>query len=119
MSKTRRVFTSEFKTQVVQSVLAGERQVQVARRHGLSVNTVNLWLKAYRSGRLGGEATADAQNMAHLLAENRELKQLLGHKELQIEFLKKAQSYLHEQQNSNSLIASGGPVSRKKKNARS
>ena len=119
MSRTRRVFSREFKAQVVEDVLSGESQIKAARQHGVSVNTVNLWVKAYRTGRLGGEATgADARQLAQLLAENRELKQIIGHKELQLEFLKKAQSYLPEQRSSTCLIASGGPVSRKKKNAR-
>lgn len=120
MSRSKRVFSPEFRQAVVQDVLTGESQIKAARRHGVSVNTVNLWVKAYRTGRLGGEATgADPRQLAQLLAENRELKQLIGHKELQIEFLKKAQSYLPGQKSSTCLIASGGAVSRKKKNARS
>jgi len=116
MSRSRRVFSAEFKQAVVQEVLSGERQVKVARKHGLAVNTVGLWIKSYKTGRLGGEATGDLQ-LTQLLAENRELKQLVGHKELQIEFLKKAQAFLTERRDSSSLIASGGPVSPTKKAA--
>jgi transposase-like protein len=118
MSRTKRVFSVEFKQAVVQEVLSGESQVKVARKHALSVNTVGLWIKSFKTGSLGGEGTGDLQ-LTRLLAENRELKQLLGHKELQIEFLKKAQTYLHEQKSSHSLLASGGAGSVKKKNARS
>jgi transposase-like protein len=118
MSRSKRVFSVEFKQAVVQEVLSGESQVKVARKHALAVNTVGLWIKSYKTGRLGGEATGDLQ-LTQLLAENRELKQLLGHKELQIEFLKRAQTFLHEKRDSTSLIASGGPGSRTKKNARS
>jgi len=118
MSRSKRVFSTEFKQAVVQEVLSGESQVKVARKHSLSVNTVALWIKSYQTGSLGGEGTGDIQ-LTHLLAENRELKQLLGHKELQLEFLKRAQSFLNEKRSSTSLIASGGAGSRTKKNARS
>lgn len=118
MSRKRRVFSSEFKQKVVQEVLSGSSQVQVAARHSLSANTVNLWMHHYRNGRLGGEATGDAK-LAQLLSENRELKQLVGQKELEIEFLKRATALLHERSNDPSLIASGGPVLRRKRNARS
>ncbi len=118
MSRGKRVFSVEFKQAIVQEVLSGESQVKVARKHSLSVNTVGLWIKRYKTGSLGGEGTGDLQR-TRLLAENRELKQLLGHKELQIEFLKKAQTYLHEQRSSHSLIASGGAGSAKQKNVRS
>jgi transposase-like protein len=118
MSRSKRVFSAEFKQAVVQEVLSGEKQVKVARKHGLAVNTVGLWIKSYQTGSLGGEGTGDLQ-LTQLLAENRELKQLVGHKELQIEFLKKAQTFLTEKRSSTSLIASGGPGSVKKKNARS
>jgi hypothetical protein len=81
------------------------------------VNTVGLWIRSFKTGSWGGEGTGELQ-LTRLLAENRELKQLLGHKELQIEFLKRAQTYLHEQRSSTSLLASGGAGSAKKKNAR-
>lgn len=118
MSRSRRVFSAEFKHAVVQEVLSGESQIKVARKHGLSVNTIGLWKKSYQTGSLGGEGTGDIQ-LTQLLAENRELKQLLGHRELQIEFLKRAQAFSAEKRSSNSLIASGGSGSRTKKNARS
>jgi transposase-like protein len=118
MSRSKRVFSPEFKQAVVQEVLAGESQVKVARKHSLSVNTVGLWIKSYKTGSLGGEGTGGLQ-LTQLLAENRELKQIIGHKELQIEFLKKAQTFLAEKRDATSLIAVGGPGSRTKKNARS
>lgn len=116
MSRKRRLFSSEFKQQVVQAVLSGSSQAAVARRYELSANTVLLWVKAYRGGRLGGEATADVQQ---LLAENRELKQLLGKLTLENEFLKRAEAFAADKKSGSTLLASGGPVSRSKKNVRS
>lgn len=59
MTVQRRRFSEEFKLQVVQEVLSGERQASIARRHSVSANTILQWLKAYKTGRLGGEATGD------------------------------------------------------------
>ena len=56
-SKGRR-FSDDFKHQVVREVLSGESQGAVSRRHGLAVNTVSKWVKAYRSGRLGEKRPA-------------------------------------------------------------
>jgi hypothetical protein len=47
-------------------------------------------MKAYRAGRLGGEATSGA-DVQPLLAENRQLKELLGQRDLEMDFLKKPQ----------------------------
>jgi transposase-like protein len=58
MGARGRRFSEEFKLQVVQEVLSGERQAVVARRHSVSVSSLSLWMKAYRTGRLGGGATA-------------------------------------------------------------
>jgi hypothetical protein len=72
-------------------------------------------MKAYRTGRLGGGATGSS-DVQHLLAENRQLKELLGKKELELEFLKKAEAFARELKSGFSSIGSGG--SRRKKNAR-
>jgi transposase-like protein len=117
MSAKGRRFSEEFKLQVVQEILSGERQAVVARRHSVSVNSLSLWMKAYRSGRLGGRATGGSE-MARLLSENRQLKELLGKKELELEFLKKAEAFARELKNGSSSIASGPGVSRRRKDVR-
>jgi transposase-like protein len=116
-SKGRR-FSDEFKHQVVREVLSGETQGAVACRHSIAVNTVAMGLRAYRSGRLGGEATGGPDGQ-HLLSENRQLKELLGKKELELDFLKRVAAFERERSSGSSVIASGGPVSPRKKPARS
>ena len=89
MSRPRRSFTDEFKLQVVQEVLAGASQASVSRRHSVSANTILLWQKAYKSGRLGGEATGAAPTAEVRALEQQvaDLQRLVGKKEEQIEFL--------------------------------
>ena len=118
MSRRGRRFSEEFKLQVVQEVQAGESQAAVARRHSVSANTVLEWLKAYRSGSLGGEGTgADVQK---LLVQTRadethiaELHRLLGQKEEEIAFLKKT-ARRKELQNAAAVLPKNGGRSRSK-----
>ena len=86
----RRRFSEEFKLQVVQEVQSGESQASIARRHSVSANTILQWVKAYRTGRLGGKATgASTAEVRALEQQVADLQRLVGKKEEQIEFLKK------------------------------
>lgn len=58
----------------------------VARRYGVDRNTVAVWVKAREEGRLFA-AGLPSTAVDHVLAENRELKRLLGEKQLQVEVL--------------------------------
>jgi transposase len=123
MSRQRRTFSEEFKLQVVQEVQAGESQAVVARRHSVSANSILEWVKAYRSGSLGGEGTGGGE-VQKLLVQARadeahiaELQRLLGHKEEQIAFLKKT-ARLKEQQSAAAALRKTGKSSPSKKDAR-
>ena len=116
MSRFRRLFSTDFKHQVVQEVLSGQSQAVVARRHSVSANTIFNWLKAYRTGRVGGEATSGA-DVQQLLAENRQLKELLGQRDLEMDFLKKAAAFAQQAKNGSSLIVHSPGPSRGKKSA--
>ncbi|MCB9357868.1 MAG: transposase [Calditrichaeota bacterium] len=118
MSGQRRRFSDEFKVQVVQEVLQGASQAAVARRHNVSANTILLWQKAYKSGRLGGGATgAVSPEVRALELQVAELQRLVGKKEEQIEFLKKTSRYL-EQQNAERQSSPSAERSRRKKDVR-
>jgi transposase len=118
MPAQRRRFSNEFKVQVVQEVLSGQSQASVARRHQVSANTLLQWQKAYRTGRLGGEATggsvADVRALEQQVAD---LQRLVGKKEEQIEFLKKT-ARLQEQRNADTPLPKSGVPSRRKQDAR-
>ena len=114
MSRRGRRFSDEFKQQVVQEVQAGESQAAVARRHSVSANTVLEWVKAYRSGSLGGEGTGGADVQKFLIqaradeAHIAELHRLLGQKEEEIAFLKKTARRKESQSAAAVLPKSGG-----------
>lgn len=85
----RSKYPVKFKLAVVQDVLSGQGRVQVARKYDVPVETLKDWLKAFRSGRLGGEATGGAVELARLRLENLQLKELVTTQAQQIDFLKK------------------------------
>jgi len=118
MTVQRRRFSEEFKLQVVQEVLSGVSQASIARRHSVSANTILQWVKAYRSGHLGGEVTgAVPAEMRALEQQVAELQRLVGKKEEQIEFLKKT-ARLQEQRNAAKPLPKSGGLSPRKKDAR-
>ena len=119
MPVPRRRFSEEFKLQVVQEVFSGASQASISRRHSVSANTILQWMKAYRSGRLGGEATGGASTADVRMLEQQvaDLQRLVGKKEEQIEFLKKTARLKAQQDDVKPLLSSAG-ISRRKKDAR-
>jgi transposase-like protein len=84
----RSKYPVKFKLAVVQDVLSGQGRAQVARKYDVPVETLKDWLAAFRSGRLGGDATG-ANELARLRLENMQLKELVTTQAQQIAFLKK------------------------------
>jgi len=108
MPVQRRRFSEEFKLQVLQEVLSGERQASIARRHSVSANTILQWLKAYKAGRLGGEATS-GPTVQELLVDQQIKAEIIQEQAQQIHLLKKAVSALKSPSASNSSGMSGKP----------
>jgi len=85
----RSKYPVKFKLAVVQEVLSGQGRVQVARKYDVPVETLKDWIDAFRSGRLGGEATGGAVELARLRLENLQLKELVTTQAQEIALLKK------------------------------
>jgi transposase-like protein len=126
MGRTGRRFSDEFKRQVIRQLLAGKSQAVVAREHSVSKNTLGLWLKAWRSGRLGGEPTgAPGADTRQLVAELHaaeehiaQLERLVGKKEAALDLLKKLERFESDRSSGSTFIASGPGRLPKRKLAR-
>jgi transposase-like protein len=106
MSGIRRHFDLKFKRQVVEeSFIPGVTQAELCRAYHLGENQLLSWRKAYRAGRLGGEATS-----AVLSARTRELERIVVRQQLEAEFLKRALAVQRQLQNGSSLLDSGGSL---------
>ena len=95
MALKRRIFTRDFKLQVVREVNAGKSMAQASREHQLTPNTVAKWRKQLRqypqtafAGR--GRAYTDEARVA-------ELERMVGRLTMENDLLKKALRVLDEQ----------------------
>ena len=77
MRKTR--FTEEQIIQVLKAAEAGEKPLELCRKHGISEQTFYRWKAKY-----GGLEVSDAQRLRQLEEENRKLKQLVAEQALDI-----------------------------------
>lgn len=85
-SKSKRVFSAEFKAEAVRLVESGERaQAEVARNLGIATSTISKWCRE-RSSAIEPSSRAESAELKALKAENRRLK-------LEQEILKKAAAY--------------------------
>ena len=91
MSKKRRVFTAEYKAEVVGLVRNGERAVSaLCRDFGLSPSAVRRWVSQSEVDAGGGDgktlSTAEREELTQLRRENRQLR-------VEREVLKKATAF--------------------------
>ncbi len=87
----RRKHSAEFKQQVVQEAIETGNKALVARRHELSPNLVNKWVKAFQEqGNLdySAQEIVSPLEIKQLEDENDQLKKLLGEKDLEIAILR-------------------------------
>lgn len=88
MSLKRRVFTREFKLQVVAEAESGKPAAQVAREHQLNPNTVTKWrkqLRQYKDRAFAGNGHAYTDE-----ARTAELERMVGRLTMENDLLKKA-----------------------------
>lgn len=87
--RPRRSFTPEFKAEIVELCLAGDRSIgQVARDFDLTETAVREWVRQadVDAGRREGLTTEERQELAQLRRENRRLQQ-------DVEILRRATSF--------------------------
>ena len=87
MSLKRRIFTKEFKQQIIREVQAGKSIAQASREHDLHPNLIAKWQKLheqYAKNAFQGNGHAYTQE-----AKIAELERLIGQQTVEISLLKK------------------------------
>ena len=95
MAVKRRVFSRDFKLQVIREVEAGKSQAQIAREHRISQNVISRWCRQHRrykekafAGK-GHAYTDDARVAA--------LERMVGKLTMENDLLKKVLAKLEEE----------------------
>ena len=89
MKRTRRVFTPEFKAKVALEAIKEQQTIgELAQRFTIAPTQIAIWKKEF----LSNASAAFSTNLKPSFDESkeRELHELLGQKEIEISFLKKA-----------------------------
>lgn len=83
----KRIFSKEFKLQIIQELQSGKRPAEIAREHDLKTDAICRWRKSFEQN--PQHAFAGKGNTVNLEARNAELERKIGQLYLQVEFLKK------------------------------
>lgn len=92
MVRTHRVFSKEFKLQVMRELDAGATVAELARRHEIHPRVVYGWHYAYRRNGEGGldRKSSSKHGQDPSAARIAELERMVGRLSMENEFLKKA-----------------------------
>lgn len=106
--RNQRIFSQEFKRQVVEELLSGESYpAQLCRRHNISASLLYHWKKQYSRGKYNNEPTAEAA----LKDRIEKLERLVGKLTLENEFLKKGLEHSLRQSERNGKYSANGNTS--------
>lgn len=95
MKKRHRIFSREFKAEIVQEIEQGKlRIIEVCRLYEVSTTSVYKWLYQYgkkskKGVRMVVEKESEEVKRKELESKVKELERLLGQKQVEIEYLKK------------------------------
>lgn len=102
MGKIRKKYDTEFKKQLVQKIESGElSHGQAMREYGLSSSTIWTWMTKIRAGTLIDKPSFKEKDLER---ENRELKEKLAELYMQVEHLKKFNSYVQQLKSVNTSV---------------
>jgi transposase len=89
MKRTRRVFSPEFKTKVTLEALKERKTIaELAQQYTIAPTQIVAWKKEFLANATAAFGGSDSNSFDE--SKERELHELLGQKEIEIAFLKKA-----------------------------
>ena len=106
----------EFKRQIAQEFIAGERLHGLAKRHDLCRNLIRVWVAKYEAGAFDDDAGA-ADLIQAYEARIAALERLVGKQALELEFLKGASASAARRRNAPTSVITGPAVSPSAKDA--
>ena len=106
----------EFKRQMAQDFIAGETLHALAKRHDISRNLIQIWVRKFEAGAFDDDAQA-ADLLQDYEAKIAALERLVGRQALEIEFLKGALKNAPRPRSASTSVITGPVVSPSPKDA--
>jgi transposase len=114
MGIKKRKHSQEFKEEIVQRALSGERILVLGKEHNLSPGLINRWKRQYLDGELSGNTNQEVKKLETQVAK---LEQMIGKLTMENYILKKEKEYILQKKKEGSSIITGPYLNQKKKAA--
>lgn len=115
MGIKKRKYSQEFKEEIVQRALSGERILALGKEHNLSPGLINRWKRQYLDGELINNNTD--QEVKKLQTQVGKLEQMIGKLTMENYILKKEKEYILQRKKEDSSIITGPYLNPSKKAA--
>jgi transposase-like protein len=113
MGNKKRKHSQEFKEEIVQRALNGERVLELGKENNISPGLINRWKRQY----LDGELSGNNQEIKKLETQVAKLEQMIGKLTVENYILKKEKEYIRKRKKEDSSIITGPYLNRSKKAA--
>ena len=114
MGIKKRKHSQEFKEEIVQRALSGERILALGKEHNLSPGLINRWKRQYLDGELSGNNNQEIKKLETQVAK---LEQMIGKLTMENYILKKEKEYILQRKKEGSSIITGPYLNPSKKAA--
>lgn len=115
MGNKKRKHSQEFKEEIVQRALSGEKILALGKEYNLSPGLINRWKRQYLDGELINNNTD--QEVKKLQTQVAKLEQMIGKLTMENYILKKEKEYIRKRKKEGSSIITGSYLNQKKKAA--
>ena len=114
MGIKKRKHSQEFKEEIVQKALNGERILQLGKECNISPGLINRWKRQYLDGELSGNNNQEIKKLETQVAK---LEQMIGKLTMENYILKKEKEYILQRKKEDSSIITGPYLNQSKKAA--
>lgn len=112
MGNKKRKHSQEFKEEIVQRALSGERILALGKENNISPGLINRWKRQYLDGELSGNNNQEIKKLETQVAK---LEQMIGKLTMENYILKKEKEYILQRKKEDSSIITGPYLNRSKK----
>jgi len=114
MGIKKRKYSQEFKEEIVQRALSGERILELGKENNISPALINRWKRQYLDGELSGNNNQEIKKLETQVAK---LEQMIGKLTMENYILKKEKEYILQRKKEGSSIITGPYLDPSKKAA--